>query len=152
MTDDEFRSDAAPPDDAPMGYGGAFRRAKVLAKDPAETERLLERATVKADRVRDATKVRGFWNDLMVLFRLIRARLSGEYQVTPWRTIVSALAGVIYFVNPIDVIPDVIPIFGFVDDAAVIAFVIRIIMGDVERFLEWEAEQDDPVVVEAEVR
>jgi len=137
-------------DDAPMGYEGARRRAEALAKDPEGTERLLARATAKAERVRDVKNVRGFWNDLMVLFRLIRARMSGEYKVTPWRSIVSALAGIVYFVNPIDVIPDVIPFFGFMDDAAVLAFVIRMIMGDLERFLRWEAEADEPVAVASE--
>ena len=32
--------------------------------------------------MRDASKVSGFWNDLMVLFRMLRARLSGEYEIT----------------------------------------------------------------------
>jgi len=134
------------PDDAPLGYEGARRRAEVLAADPESTELLLARAAEKAERLRDSRNVSGFWNDLMVLFRLIRARLSGSYDVTPWRSIVSALAGIVYFVNPLDVIPDVIPFIGFIDDAAVIAFVIRVIMGDLERFLEWETEQDEVVV------
>ena len=41
------------------------------------------------------------------------------------------------------------PIVGGVA-AAVIAFVIRVIMGDLERFLEWEKDQDEPIPVESE--
>ena len=59
--------------------------------------------------------------------------------------------------NPLDVVPDVVPFFGFIDDAAVIAFVIRMLMGDLQRFRRWEAEQeeaddDEPVPVESESR
>jgi uncharacterized membrane protein YkvA (DUF1232 family) len=149
-------NDDRPSEDPPLGYEGARRRAEQLAKDPEGTEKLLVRAAEKAERVRDAKKVEGFWNDLMVLFRLIRARLAGRYKITPWRSIVSALAGVVYFVNPLDVVPDVIPFFGFIDDAAVIAFVIRMLMGDLQRFTEWETTQEDEsaeaVPVESESR
>lgn len=74
---------------------------------------------------------------MLALFRLIRAWVKGEYQV-PWRTIVLAIAAIIYLVNPFDAIPDFIPVFGYVDDAAVIAFVINSIRGDLDEFLEWE--------------
>ena len=155
MTDD--RPPAHPPEeDPPLGYEGARRRAERLVKDPERTERLLVQAAEKAERVRDAKKVEGFWDDLMDLFRLIRARISGRYKTTPWRSIVSALAGVVYFVNPLDVGPDVIPFFGFIDDAAVIAFVIRMLMGDLQRFRDWESAQEaadeEPVAVESESR
>ncbi len=36
-----------------------------------------------------------------------------------------------------------IPVAGYVDDAAVIAFVAAAIKSDLDNFLEWEAEQDE---------
>lgn len=32
---------------------------------------------------------------------------------------------ILYVVSPIDVVPDIIPIAGYVDDASVVAFVIK---------------------------
>jgi len=130
------------PPDRPLGYDGARRRAERLASDPEGTERLLSRAASKAERVRNARRMRGFWSDLTALFRMVRARLRGEYERLPWRSLVSALAAIVYFVNPLDVVPDVIPFLGYVDDAAVLAFVLRMISGDVARFRTWEEERD----------
>lgn len=134
--------DPQDPSDKPLGYDGARRRAERLASDPQETERLLSRAASKAERVRNARRVRGFWSDLTALFRLVRARVRGEYERLPWRAMISALAAIVYFVNPLDVIPDVIPFLGYVDDAAVLAFVLRMISGDISRFREWEADRE----------
>jgi uncharacterized membrane protein YkvA (DUF1232 family) len=49
--------------------------------------------------------------------------------------------GIIYFVSPIDLIPDFIPVAGYVNDAAVIAFVVRQVKIDLDKFTAWEAEQ-----------
>lgn len=49
---------------------------------------------------------------------------------------------IIYFVTPVDLILDWIPLLGFIDDAAVVVFVIRQIRSDLDKFLEWEAGQD----------
>jgi len=75
---------------------------------------------------------------LQSLCRLINAWLRGKYTVVPWRTIVLSIAGIIYFVNPLDLIPDLLPIVGFLDDAGVLAFVLHSIRKDLDRFLDWE--------------
>lgn len=54
------------------------------------------------------------------------------------QTILWAIAAIIYFVNPFDVIPDFIPVVGYVDDSTVIAFVINSIRKDLDDFLKWE--------------
>jgi uncharacterized membrane protein YkvA (DUF1232 family) len=49
------------------------------------------------------------------------------------------VVAIIYFVSPIDLLPDWIPLGGFIDDAAVIGFVLKQINTDLEQFLKWEA-------------
>ena len=78
------------------------------------------------------------WDDLMALFRLVWAWVTREYTEVPWKTLLWILGAIVYFVNPFDVIPDFIPVFGYVDDAAVIAFVINSVRNDVEDFKDWE--------------
>jgi uncharacterized membrane protein YkvA (DUF1232 family) len=41
--------------------------------------------------------------------------------------------------------PDWIPLAGFIDDAAVLVFVLKQINADLQRFLAWENEQSKPV-------
>jgi uncharacterized membrane protein YkvA (DUF1232 family) len=56
----------------------------------------------------------------------------------PWQTIVLAIAAVVYFVNPFDLIPDLIPVIGYLDDATIVGFVIASIGGDIANFRDWE--------------
>ena len=48
------------------------------------------------------------------------------------------MAVVIYFLMPIDAIVDVIPLVGYVDDIAVIGFVLASVKGEVDKFRQWE--------------
>ena len=120
----------------PSGFKSARLKAESLVKDISKVNTLLHNAVSKADKNKSLLKK--VWGDLIILFRFIRAYISGKYRDVPWQTIVFALAAVIYLVNPLDLIPDPIPFFGFIDDSSVIGFVMYSISGDIKRFLEWE--------------
>lgn len=80
-------------------------------------------------------------SDLLVLLRLARAWATRQYRTIPWKSIVYAVAAIIYFINPADVIPDFLVGIGFVDDAAVITAVVRSLYNDIEAFKRWESGQ-----------
>lgn len=75
---------------------------------------------------------------LVKLTRLVAAWAQGSYRKVPTKTVLSAVAAFLYFVNPFDVVPNVIPWVGYVDDAAVIAFVAASIRSDLNAFRRWE--------------
>ena len=77
-------------------------------------------------------------DDLIVLVRLVKAWVTGKYSKTPWQTLILVVATILYFVNPFDVIPDFIPVIGYVDDATMIATGIQSIRGDLKDFTRWE--------------
>jgi uncharacterized membrane protein YkvA (DUF1232 family) len=52
------------------------------------------------------------------------------------------VGAVIYFVSPIDLMPDWFPLSGLIDDAAVLVFVIHQIQTDLGKFQAWEAERN----------
>lgn len=120
----------------PILFDRARRRAEEYASDPRKVSGLLEDAERKAERNRH--RLEKILDGLHSLFRLIGAWLRGRYHVVPWRTMVLSIAAVIYFVNPLDIVPDFLPMFGFLDDAGVLAFVLQSIRKDIDRFLEWE--------------
>ena len=82
------------------------------------------------------------WENLKSVFRLLQAYFSKQYTEIPWASIVLIVGAVIYFVSPIDLMPDWFPFSGLVDDAAVLMFVIRQIQTDLKRFYEWENERN----------
>lgn len=83
------------------------------------------------------------WDDLQALVRLVTAWARREYTAIPWRSILMATGALVYFVNPLDAVPDAIPGFGYVDDASVIAVVAAALKTDIARFVRWEQEREE---------
>ncbi|QKZ06240.1 MULTISPECIES: YkvA family protein [Pseudomonas] len=61
----------------------------------------------------------------------------GEYRQINPRALVIIVAGLMYFVSPIDAIPDWIPGIGFLDDIAVLAWVVRSLENELNAFKAW---------------
>ena len=118
-------------------------KAEEYARDPRKAKKLLDDAVKKAKSYeRNRGPLAEVWSYLTALFRLLRAYIRRDYQDIPWSSIVLVIVAIIYFVSPIDLIPDFLP-GGLLDDAAVIAFVIAQIKTDLDNFLAWEIEQSD---------
>jgi uncharacterized membrane protein YkvA (DUF1232 family) len=127
----------------------AVKRSKNKAEkylhDADKTRELVEDAVKKADEREPNSRMgKDFWTQLKALIRMLKAYVNRQYTVVPWASIVMVAAAVLYFVSPIDLILDWIPLAGFVDDAAVLVFVIRQIQIDLEKFQQWEASRDEP--------
>lgn len=116
-----------------------FEDSKVKAKECLTSDkkvaRLIARACGKAKRNYEG--LLGAWESLHILLRIVRAQISGEY-VVPVGTILAAVAAMIYFVEPLDLIPDSVPVFGLLDDVAVISLVMRMNIGAISKFRKWE--------------
>jgi uncharacterized membrane protein YkvA (DUF1232 family) len=112
------------------------KRASNLVKNPGKVLDEIAKADTKADK--ESNVIRKFLEDIKLLIRLVRAWAKGEYKEVPTVTIILAIAAIIYFLSPIDAIPDWIPVFGYSDDAAVVAFVMWSIESDLDKFRAWE--------------
>lgn len=62
---------------------------------------------------------------------LLAAWFCARDPATPRRVRLTLLAALGYFVLPIDAIPDIMPLIGFTDDAAVIAAAIAAVAGSI---------------------
>lgn len=78
-------------------------------------------------------------DDMLDLIDMVKDYKEGNYTVVPQRTINSILALLLYFASPIDLIPDVIPILGWLDDVAVIVFAYKMgIAKDLADYRDWK--------------
>jgi uncharacterized membrane protein YkvA (DUF1232 family) len=75
---------------------------------------------------------------LTLLGRLIKAFVKGEYREIPTETLLKILASFIYFISPIDLLPDFLPVLGLTDDLALLGWVVNSITVDLDKFEEWE--------------
>ena len=72
---------------------------------------------------------------LMIL--LIKSYIKKEYTEIPYRSIITIIVAFIYFLSPLDIIPDVVPFAGYLDDAAVIGLALKFVGKDLEKYREW---------------
>jgi uncharacterized membrane protein YkvA (DUF1232 family) len=99
----------------------------------AAWEGLDERTARQA--ARDEARVRrGFWSKVKrVAARLPFAEdlLSAYYcafdRTTPIQVKAALLGALAYFVLPVDLVPDILPVLGYADDAAVLATALRLV-------------------------
>ena len=102
-------------------------------------KKLLTDAYQKASQKNDVGSLaHEAWETLQTMFRLIKASMSGEYTGVPGTTVAAAVAVLIYFLSPIDLIPDFIPVLGLLDDVALVAWFSTTLKGEIDKFHEWE--------------
>lgn len=77
--------------------------------------------------------------DLMTFMRLLLAWAQRTYQHVPWTPLILMTGALLYFVSPVDLIPDALAGIGLLDDVAIISIVVRMVRGELDRFRAWEA-------------
>ena len=76
-------------------------------------------------------------DELRLLLDLLGAWSSGDYRDVSQRTLIAIAGAVLYFVVPMDTVPDFILGLGYLDDAAVIAYVAGLVREELEAFRLW---------------
>ena len=76
-------------------------------------------------------------SDIPLLVSFVKSYITGEYKEIPFNSIIAVIATLLYVVSPIDIIPDVIPGIGYTDDAMAVAFCIKMIHDDLEKYKAW---------------
>lgn len=112
-----------------------LRRARHLLRHPEQLPALLAQGLTKAYAKR-LLLIKVF-SDFLVLFRLVKAWVAGEYKQTPKAAILWAVVAILYFISPLDAIPDIFP-GGYLDDIAFITFIVNRIRPNLDSFLAWE--------------
>ena len=128
----------------------ARNRAAEIIKSPEKLREMVEEARAKADTAGSSSRpLAGVIDDLKTLFEMLRAVARGSYRLRK-ETLILVAGAVLYFVIPIDVIPDFIPVAGFLDDAAVIAWVVKTCKGEIDLFKALTANGSGSAALSAE--
>ncbi|MEB6591102.1 MULTISPECIES: YkvA family protein [Pseudomonas] len=107
-------------------------------------ERLLSRGRLPAllfAVARKGPRIGQLREDLKLLQGLCLAWWRGEYRAISPKALVTIVAGLLYFVSPIDAIPDWLLGVGFLDDIAVLGWVLKTVADELARFKAWRDSQ-----------
>lgn len=115
-----------------------FKVAKDLVENPAALKFKIESVFKKLNKKGISESLGNKYNDLKTLLRLIQAWINRSYTDVSKQTIIYSVMAIIYFFTPTDFVPDFLLGLGFVDDIAVINWVIIKIKADLDKFRDWE--------------
>ncbi|MGC8119847.1 YkvA family protein [Marinobacter sp. VGCF2001] len=108
---------------------------------PNDLESLLGRQQAIEEKVKGSGRLRRFSTDIKLMFSLIRDYWNGRYRAIPWKSIAAVAGALLYVLNPLDLIPDLIFGFGLLDDAGVVALCLKLVESDLHRYAAWKEHQ-----------
>ena len=76
--------------------------------------------------------------DIPVLISMVHSYIKKEYLEVPIASIVAVVSALIYFVSPVDAIADAIPVIGYLDDLAVLSWVLKMAHEDLNDYRIWK--------------
>lgn len=120
-----------------------FVKAGAEKVTPKEIEKVVEHADEIRHQFQSRGPLRRFIEDGKMLTSLLKDYRAGNYRGALIGTIAAAAFALIYIFNPFDIIPDVLPFVGAVDDASVIAACLMLIERDLFKYRDWKLNQPD---------
>ena len=70
-------------------------------------------------------------------FEMVKDYKQKKYRSVPWKVIAMIAAALLYFLSPLDLIPDFLGPIGFTDDAVVLAFVFKSLRDELLKYCDW---------------
>ena len=107
----------------------------------ADLEYLIHEEEKLQEKLKDSSHLERFAKDLMLFMSLIKDYYQGNYRDIPYKTISAGVVGLLYTLNPIDIIPDFIPFIGHIDDALVLTFCLKLVEKDLQKYQTWKENQ-----------
>jgi len=107
-------------------------------------ERLLSRGRLPAllfAVARKGPRLGQLKEDVRLLQALCVAWWRGEYRAVSPKALVTIVAGLLYFVSPLDAIPDWLLGVGLLDDIAVLGWVLKTVSDELDAFRAWRQRQ-----------
>lgn len=109
-------------------------KAKEFLKDEGKFDKLVQDFEKKLKVI---PKIGPYVSDIACMISLIRSYIIGEYKKVPIVSLMAMICGILYAVNPFDLIPDTIIGAGYIDDMLVLTTVLALFSEDIKDYKEW---------------
>jgi uncharacterized membrane protein YkvA (DUF1232 family) len=117
-----------------------FNRAKNVSREDEKVvvEELPDKMAQVLNSVHERMPVvKSMLGKVKTLYAMMRDK---EFAMA-WSSKTMVIAGLLYFISPVDFLPDVIPVLGYIDDAFVISLVMNALTSEIEKYQNFIAEK-----------
>ena len=111
-----------------------YDKAKDILNNSDKLEKFLQDLETKLKMI---PKLGENLSKIPIMVSLVRSYVKKEYTKIPMGSIIAIVSALLYFVSPIDLIPDFIPVAGYSDDVAVILVCWQYVKKDIEEYGRW---------------
>ena len=122
--------------------------AKILKEIEKESEKTgpgkLDEVILKEKKIEDKSKklnldiFQKLFNQIKLALEMVKDFKSRTYTDVPWRTMALIIVALLYFLNPLDLIPDLLPVLGLTDDAIAFASIFKSLQVDLRNYCVWK--------------
>lgn len=113
------------------------RQVAVIVRQEQKLVELVQQVGAKLSKIGNHPKVKKLILPIQIFIRMIKAHFKGEHKIS-FGTLGLIVLALVYFLSPVDFIPDFLGFFGFADDVSVVLAVFAKVKDEVEDFLAWE--------------
>lgn len=119
-------------------YKSSLNKAGKISQNATSILALLKRALSKTSELGTGGVFDAIRHKVLLLSRLLKSYANGSYRHVSLKNLLTIIAGMLYFISPIDLIPDFLPLIGFMDDIALLTFIVKSMAEELEKFELWE--------------
>jgi len=113
-------------------------QSKVNAADAAP-EKVAQEKDKTLDKIKNASALSGLFDNIRTAYDMVSDSVTGKYQGVAKSTLALLAGGLAYLALPLDLVPDFIPVAGWVDDAAVLAWIFKRCADEFQKYKDFKS-------------
>jgi|CXWL01.1.fsa_nt_gi uncharacterized membrane protein YkvA (DUF1232 family) len=121
---------------------------EIIIKEGAQnvTQKDIQKVVRRSEELQRKFSARGplarFVEDGKLLLSIVKDYWAGAYRQVPYGVIASSVFTLIYVLNPFDMMPDMLPVIGQLDDVAVLGACLLLVEHDLHNYKDWKLGQE----------
>ncbi|WP_305907648.1 YkvA family protein [Methylomarinum sp. Ch1-1] len=125
------------------GLNQAFFKRNGKKMTGRHFDRIIEKAREIEAKAKSIPALHKVIKDVLLCLELIRDYRSGVYKDIETWAIVAVAFGLLYLINPVELIPDFIPVVGYLDDVAVMVVVLKLVKVEIDKYAQWREKRSE---------
>ena len=125
----------------------AAKALEAVVNGTGKTLEFIDKAARKLEPLTGLPIIGGTVADVQDIISMLDDYYHGRYRKIPVAALLGSIGVIAYLVSPFDLVPDNIPLLGFIDDAFVINTVVTLCVDkELERYRQWRAAETTETV------